>query len=31
MIYSKTPLRLSLSGGGTDLKSYYKKNNMGVF
>ena len=29
MIYSKTPLRLSLFGGGTDLKSYYKKNNYG--
>ena len=29
MIYSKTPLRLSLFGGGTDLNSYYKKNNYG--
>ena len=26
MIISKTPLRITLAGGGTDLPSYYKKN-----
>lgn len=26
MIISKTPLRISFAGGGTDLKSYYQKN-----
>ena len=26
MIVSKTPLRITLAGGGTDLPSYYKKN-----
>ena len=25
MIFSKSPLRISLGGGGTDLPSYYKK------
>lgn len=27
MIISRTPLRISLGGGGTDLESYFKKNN----
>lgn len=27
MIISQTPLRISLSGGGTDFKDYYKENN----
>ena len=26
MIVSKTPLRITLAGGGTDLPSYYRKN-----
>ena len=26
MIISRSPLRITLGGGGTDLKSYYKKN-----
>ena len=30
LVISKTPLRISLFGGGTDLKSYYKKNNGAV-
>jgi D-glycero-alpha-D-manno-heptose-7-phosphate kinase len=27
MIISRTPLRLSFTGGGSDLPSYYKKHN----
>jgi D-glycero-alpha-D-manno-heptose-7-phosphate kinase len=27
MIISRTPFRISLGGGGTDLESYFKKNN----
>ena len=30
MIISKTPLRISFAGGGTDFPSYYKKNNFGA-
>ena len=30
MIISKTPLRISFSGGGTDLRSYYKYNRYGA-
>ena len=30
MIISKTPLRISFAGGGTDLRSYYKNNNYGA-
>ncbi len=30
MIISKTPLRISLVGGGTDLPSFYKYNNYGL-
>ena len=30
VIISKTPLRISLFGGGTDLKSYYKFKNGAV-
>ena len=30
MIVSKTPLRISFAGGGTDLPSYYKKNQFGA-
>jgi D-glycero-alpha-D-manno-heptose-7-phosphate kinase len=30
MIISKTPLRISFAGGGTDLRSYYKHNNYGA-
>ncbi len=30
MIISKTPLRISFFGGGTDLPSFYKKNNYGA-
>ena len=30
MIVSKTPLRISFVGGGTDFRSYYKKNNYGL-
>jgi D-glycero-alpha-D-manno-heptose-7-phosphate kinase len=30
MIISKTPLRISFLGGGTDLRSYYKSNNYGA-
>jgi len=30
MIISKTPLRISFAGGGTDLRSYYKYNNYGA-
>lgn len=30
MIISKTPLRISLAGGGTDLPSFYKKNDYGA-
>ena len=30
MIISKTPLRLSFAGGGTDLASYYKHNKYGA-
>tara|TARA_B100000315_G_scaffold127921_1_gene117632 strand:+ start:5095 stop:6087 length:993 start_codon:yes stop_codon:yes gene_type:complete len=29
MIVSKTPLRISFAGGGTDLPSFYKKNGFG--
>jgi D-glycero-alpha-D-manno-heptose-7-phosphate kinase len=29
MIISRTPLRISLGGGGTDLPSYYEKNDYG--
>lgn len=29
MIISRTPLRISFAGGGTDLPSFYKKNNYG--
>ncbi len=31
MIITKTPLRISLAGGGTDLKKFYSKNNGLVF
>ena len=30
MIISKTPLRISFAGGGTDLRSYYKYNKFGA-
>ena len=30
MIISKTPLRISFAGGGTDLRSYYKYNKYGA-
>ena len=30
MIVSKTPLRISFSGGGTDIRSYYKHNKFGA-
>ena len=30
LVISKTPLRISLFGGGTDLKSYYKYNKGAV-
>ncbi len=30
MIISKTPLRISFTGGGTDLRSYYKDNKYGA-
>jgi len=30
MIVSKTPLRISFVGGGTDIGSFYKKNNYGL-
>lgn len=30
MIISKTPLRISFAGGGTDLRSYYKPNRYGA-
>lgn len=30
MIVSKTPLRISFAGGGTDLPSFYKKNEYGA-
>ena len=30
MIISKTPLRISFAGGGTDLPSFYKKNDYGA-
>ena len=30
MIISKTPLRLSFVGGGTDLPSFYKNNDYGA-
>ena len=30
MIISKTPLRISFAGGGTDLRSYYKNNRYGA-
>ena len=30
LVISKTPLRISLFGGGTDLKSYYKKQSGGA-
>lgn len=30
MIISKTPLRISFAGGGTDLPSFYKKNEYGA-
>ena len=30
MIISKTPLRISFAGGGTDLPSFYRKNNYGA-
>ena len=30
MIISKTPLRISFAGGGTDLPSYYKYNEFGA-
>ncbi len=30
MIISKTPLRISFAGGGTDLRSFYKKNKYGA-
>ena len=30
LVISKTPLRISLFGGGTDLKSYYKNNKGAV-
>ena len=29
MIISRTPLRISFAGGGTDIKSYYSKNKYG--
>jgi D-glycero-alpha-D-manno-heptose-7-phosphate kinase len=29
MIITRTPLRISLGGGGTDLPSYYRKNGHG--
>lgn len=29
MIISRTPLRISFAGGGTDIPSFYKKNNYG--
>ena len=30
MIISKTPLRISFAGGGTDLRAYYKHNRYGA-
>ena len=30
MIISKTPLRISFAGGGTDLPSFYRNNNYGA-
>ena len=30
MIISKTPLRVSFAGGGTDLPSFYKNNTYGA-
>ena len=30
MILSKTPLRISFVGGGTDIPSFYKYNNYGL-
>lgn len=30
MVISKTPLRISFAGGGTDLRSYYKNNRYGA-
>ena len=30
MIISKTPLRISFAGGGTDLRSFYSKNGFGA-
>ena len=30
MIISKTPLRISFAGGGTDLRSYYENNKFGA-
>ena len=30
MIISKTPLRISFAGGGTDIRSYYKHNKFGA-
>ena len=30
MIVSKTPLRISFAGGGTDIRSYYKHNKFGA-
>ena len=29
MIISRTPLRISFAGGGTDIPSFYRKNNYG--
>ena len=29
MIVSRTPLRFSIAGGGTDIPSFYKKNKFG--
>ena len=29
MIISRTPLRISFAGGGTDIPSFYKKNTYG--
>ena len=29
MIISRTPLRISFAGGGTDIPSFYKQNNYG--
>ena len=30
MIISKTPLRISFAGGGTDLRSFYQDNKYGA-